>query len=305
VGAVVSVNKTQDYYRYQPIDLMTEYTICESLSSLNSPYMAALKNPRSYGSIVGKRLQEEDILRGGCRICEVGGGYGSLMKGLLEEYSSSVDKVFMTDLSMFLLKKQRETLKRWGSKVTFINGDIGEIVHLFAGMDVIIFNEMMGDLDTWRIADGKNLPREIEAFVGRYELEIPTEGSFNFNYGALKVVEALCKVGTKAFIAEHSSDPVIPGTMEYLGKGLVSGGFPREIRLKGHSEFTIQFSHLVTVARALGRNITTGSLIDLVGVADTNKMRFIFLSRASATDEQEIIYELLDHIREYRWLIIK
>jgi len=302
---VVSVNKTQDYYRYQPIDLMTEYTICESLSSINSPYMVALKNPRSYGSIIGERLREEGILKGGCRVCEVGGGYGSLMKGLLEEYSHSVKKVFMTDLSMFLLKKQRETLNRWGSKVTFINGDIVEILHLFDGMDVIIFNEMMGDLDTWRIDDGKKLPSEIAAFIRRYELEIPTEGSFNFNYGALKIIEALCKGGTKAFITEHSSDPIIPGTMEYLGRGLASGGFPREIRLKGHSEFTILFSHLIKVARALGRKITTGSLIDLVGVADTNKMRFIFLSRASATDEQEIIYELLDNIREYRWLIIK
>jgi hypothetical protein len=301
----MSVNRTHDYYRYQPIDLMTEYTICESLSSLNSPYMAALKHPRSYGLIIGKRLQEEGILKGGCRVCEVGGGYGSLMKGLLEEYSHSVDKVFMTDLSMFLLKKQRETLQRWSSKVIFINGDIGEIVHLFTGMDVIIFNEMMGDLDTWRIDDGKNLPGEIEAFVRRYELEIPTEGAFHVNYGALKIVEALCKRGTKAFIAEHSSDPVIPGTMEYLGKGLVSAGFPREIRLKGHSEFTILFSHLVRVAKSLGRNVSTGSLIDLVGVADTKKMRFIFLTRASATDEQEVIYELLDHIREYRWLIIK
>ncbi|MEA3470387.1 MAG: class I SAM-dependent methyltransferase [Thermodesulfobacteriota bacterium] len=299
------MNKTQNYYRYQPIDLMTEYTICESLSSLDSPYMVALKNPRSYGSIIGERLREEGILERGCRVCEVGGGYGSLMKGLLEEYSYSVKKVFMTDLSMFLLRKQRETLKKWGSKVTFINGDIGEIVHLFAGMDVIIFNEMMGDLDTWKIDDVKNLPKEIEAFVRYYELEIPTEGPFNFNYDALRIVETLCKEGTKAFIAEHSSDPVIPATMEYLEKGLDSGDFPREIRLKGHSEFTIRFSHLVKVARALGRDVMTGSLIDLVGVADTKKMRFIFLAHASATDEQEVIYELLDHIREYRWLIIK
>jgi hypothetical protein len=284
---------------------MTEYTICESLSSLNSPYMVALKNPRSYGSIIGERLREEGILKGGCRVCEVGGGYGSLMRGLLEEYSHSVEKVFMTDLSMFLLRKQREALSRWGPKVTFINGDIVEIVHLFAGMDVIIFNEMMGDLDTWKIDDVQRLPREIESFVGRYNLEIPADGACNINYGALKIVEALCKRGTKAFITEHSSDPVIPGTMEYLEKGLAFGGFPREIRLKGHSEYTILFSHLIKVARALGRNITTGSLIDLVGVADTNKMRFIFLSRASATDEQEIIFELLDHIREYRWLIIK
>lgn len=301
----MNVNKTRSYYRYEPIDLMTEYTICESLSSIDSPYMAALKDPRPYGSIIGGRLHDEGILREGCTICEVGGGYGSLMLGFLEEYSYLVKKVFMADLSLFLLKKQRERLERWDSKVAFINGDVAEIVHLFYDSDVLIFNEMMGDLDTWEIEDENKFPKEIETLVNRYDLEIPKEGSFYFNYGAIKIVEALCERGVKAFITEHSSDPIIPTTMEYLEKGLNLKGFPREIRLKGHSEFTIRFSHLMKVARALGRDVSTGSLIDLVGMAGTKKMRFIFMARASATEEQEVIYELLDHIREYRWLIIK
>jgi hypothetical protein len=33
-------------------------------------------------------------------------------------------------------------------------------------------------------------------------------------------------------------------------------------------------------------------------------MRMIFTSRACSTERQEIIFELLDHIREYRWLTI-
>lgn len=299
------INKTQNYYRYQPIDLMTEYTICESLSSTDSPYMVALKNPRSYGSIVGERLIEEGILKPKCRICEVGGGYGTLMKGFLQDYSPWVEKVFMTDLSMFLLKRQRETVKKWGPKVTFINGDIGDIFLLFSRMDAMIFNEVMGDFDTWTIPDVKDLPIEAEKLIRRYGLELPREGPFNFNYGALKIVEAICQSGTKALITEHSSDPIMPDTMGFLGRDLNTDGFPREIKLNGHSEFTVRFSHLAKVARALGRDVMTGSLIELVGVADSKKMRFIFLARACSTDEQEVIYELLDHIREYRWLIIK
>ena len=58
------------------------------------------------------------------------------------------------------------------------------------------------------------------------------------------------------------------------------------------------------MARAWGRNADGGSLMDLVGVKRSPKMRFIFTARAQATDEQEIIYEFLDHIREYRWLLI-
>jgi hypothetical protein len=35
------------------------------------------------------------------------------------------------------------------------------------------------------------------------------------------------------------------------------------------------------------------------------KARFIFNARASATDEQALILEFLDHVREYRWLTIE
>jgi hypothetical protein len=33
-------------------------------------------------------------------------------------------------------------------------------------------------------------------------------------------------------------------------------------------------------------------------------LRFIFTSRACSTEKQEIIFEFLDHVREYRWLAI-
>jgi hypothetical protein len=92
--------------------------------------------------------------------------------------------------------------------------------------------------------------------------------------------------------------------MEYLWEGLTPDGYPREIRLTGHSEFTIRFSHLVRVARAWGRTVETGSLLDLLGVENTQKMRFVFRMRAVSTDEWEILYEFLDHAREYRWLLV-
>lgn len=299
-----SINETREYHRRYPIDLMTEFTICESLASVNSPYMVALENSRAYGAMVGDILREKNMLKAGGRLCEIGGGYGSLMRGFLEAYSSTVGHAYMVDLSMSLLKKQRRTLGTWDYFTTFIHADATELIPVISGVDVIILNEVIGDFDTYKDVERTNLPDQVLRLINRYELDIPDEGFFNFNTGAILMVEAICKKGIPAFISEHSSDPIIPRDMEYLGKGLETDSFPREIKLKGHSEFTIRFSHLIKVAEYWGRNISTGSLIDLVGLKKSPRMRFIFTMRACATDEQEIIFELLDHIREYRWLII-
>ena len=301
---MVSINETRRYHRHYSIDLMTEFTICESLASVNSPYMIALEEPKSYGAMVGDMLKAKALLMKGCRICEIGGGYASLMRGFLEAYSSMVDHVYMIDLSMSLLKKQRKILEPWDSLTTFIHADATELIQVISGVDVIILNEVIGDFDTYKDVERRNLPGQVSRLVNQYALDIPDEGSFNFNVGAISIVEEICKKGIPVFISEHSSDPIIPPDMAFLKKGLETDSFPREIKLKEHSEFTIRFSHLIKVAEYWGRNISTGSLIDLVGLKKSSKMRFIFISRACATDEYEIIFELLDHIREYRWLII-
>jgi hypothetical protein len=284
---------------------MTEFTICESFKSIDSPYMMVLKEPKPYGAIIGETLIDQGLIFPRCRICEVGGGYGSLMKGFLEVCSPLVRRIYMVDLSRFLIGKQKKVLQKWSSITSFINADITELIPALSNIDAIIINEVIGDLETHKNLSASNLPRDIKRLIDKYGLEVPKTGTFNFNSGAILLVEEICKKGIPAFITEHSSDPIIPRDMPYLGKGLEIDGFPRAIKLRGHFEFNIRFSHLVKVAEAWGRNVTGGSMIDLVGIEKSNKMRIIFTSRSCATDEHEIIYELLDHIREYRWMIIK
>ena len=301
---MTSINRTSDYHRKGPIDLFTELTVCESLAHVRRPSMVALEEKKSYGALVGSFLQKSGLLTRGCRVCEVGGGYGSLMEGLLETFGSSVGHVVMTDLSLYLLKKQREKLRPWSDRVSFLCGDILELLPALCGVDLYILNEMMGDLETWNDLFPDRLPEAVSRFVRSYGLELPETGPFHFNLGALSLVECLCRKGVPAFLTEHASDPVIPEGMDYLGEGLLLNDYPREIRLKGHSEFTIRFSHLTAVAKRWNRKVKTGSLLDFVGVKKTPAMRFIFKMRARSTDEKEIIYEFLDHAREYRWLLI-
>ncbi len=298
------LNVTGDYYRNHPVDLLTEYTICESLSSTRSLYMTALERPRSYGALVGEKLRECSLLHRGCRLCEIGGGRGSLMAGLLEDHGDLVDHVLMMDLSFSFLQQQKKRLEPWKHKVSFLNGDIGRLLPALTQQYRVILNEVAGDLDTWVDIDSRDLPPPAATLIERYHLEIPRKGPFHFNIGAILLVEELCRREIPAFITEHAGDYLIPEGMEYLSRGLQTDGYPREIRLKEHSEFTIRFDHLIAVARAWGRTVQTGPLIDLVGIGPTPKMRFIFTAGACATDEQEHILELLDHIREYRWLII-
>jgi len=271
---------------------------------VRSPYMIALEEKKSYGALVGAFLQRSGLLPEGCRICEIGGGYGSLMRGFLETSGPWVGHAVMADLSLYLLRKQREKLRPWCDRLAFLCGDVLELLPALRGVDLFICNEMMGDLETWTNLSPGRLPGEVDRFVRDYGLELPAEGPFHFNLGPLSLVEALCGKGVPAFLTEHAADPFIPDGMDYLREGLTLDGYPREIRLRGHSEFTVRFSHLIGVAERWNRKVKTGSLLDFLNVKKTPAMRFIFKMRAQSTDEQEIIYEFLDHAREYRWLLI-
>lgn len=299
------INSTADFYRNGPVDLMQEYTICESLSRRESSYMTVLETPRTYAESVIELLDGFGLFRRGACLCEAGGGYGSLMRGLLEAAGGRIDRVVMVDLSFYLLERQRLALEPWASKISFVNGDIETLLPVLSGIDLAIVNEVIGDLPTWVGIDGVNLPVEIARLAERYDLDLPRTGRFNFNMGAVHMMEALCRGRGAAFITEHSSDPIIPSGMDYLARGLETDGYPREIRLAGHREYTIRFSHLMAVARYFGRDVKTGSLAEAVGIADSPRNRAVFLGRMTGSDEQEIRYELLDHIREYRWMIIR
>lgn len=301
---MATMNTTRGFHARAPIDLMQEYTICESFSALDSPYMVCLKDPRPYGALLGEFLIRKGSLKRGARIMEVGGGYGSLMHGLLGAHAEYVRRVYMVDLSRSLLRRQRQMLSPWADRVTSILADVHELIPTLSGVDLLILNEVIGDLDTWMDLDPGDLPPDVARLVEGYNLTIPSRLHFHFNIGAVMLVEAICRNRIPVFLVEHSSDPIIPDDMDFLAQGLSRDGYPRAIRLVGHSEFTIRFSHLLAVAHALGRRTTSGSLLELVGVKRSPGMRFVFNNRACASEAQEIIFELLDHIREYRWLLI-
>jgi SAM-dependent methyltransferase len=302
---MAQINSTYMYHRNTPIDLMKEFTICESFSSPASAYTITLTEPRAYGAMLGDFLIAQNLLTKGSTILEIGGGYGSLMHGLLSAHGDLVKKVFMVDLSPGLLRRQRKALRTFSERITFIQGDIQELIPAITGVDLIIANEVIGDLDTMIDIDPGDPPGQARTLMETYALAPPAEGPFNLNTGAIRLVEAMCRKNIPVLLTEHSCDPIIPEDMQYLNQGLDLDSYPRRIPLYNHCEYTIRFSHLIKVAQAFGRHARTGSLIDLINLRKTAALKTIFTTRACSTDRQEIIYELLDHIREYRWLIIR
>jgi hypothetical protein len=300
----MGINSTRGFHRETSIDLLKEFTICESLASLTSPYTKLLQEPKAYGAIIGDFLINNKMLNPGATIMEIGGGYGSLMHGLLSTHGRLIKKVYMVDLCGMLLKKQGTKLQGFTDKVSFIQGDIHELMYAVRGADLVIVNEVIGDLDTMIGINPKGLCHQAHDLISKYRLDFPSDQSFSLNLGAIRLVEAICSMGIPAFISEHSCDPIIPENMPFLAQGLDLDSFPRKINLSGHMEYSIRFSHLIQVARSCGKEIMTGPIIDLVGIKDSPSLRFIFLSNACSTDEQAITYEFLDHIREYRWLTI-
>ncbi|MBN2040197.1 MAG: class I SAM-dependent methyltransferase [Spirochaetes bacterium] len=301
---MTEINSTYDYHKSGKPDLINEYTICESFASEKSPCSLAFDVKKPYGALLGDFLIRLGVLNPDSIIAEAGGGYGSLMIGMLQEHDHLIDRIIMFDLSFYLLKIQRNSLRKWQAKTDFIQADIHELFASISGINLLILNEVIGDMNVACNNDPGNMKKEVNDLVRKYNLEIPEYEFFNFNIGAVRLVEEISRHNYSVFLSEHSSDPVFPEGMEYLDRGLEQG-FPREIKLHKHSEFTIRFSHLVKVAQSFGREVITGPLIDVPGFRNIDSMRFIFLNRICGTDKQEIIFELLDHIREYRWMLIK
>jgi hypothetical protein len=301
---MLKINSTKEFHRKTPVDLMKEYTINESLSRHDSPYMSLLENPRPLGRIVAEKLEGLGILKQGSVVLEAGGGYGSFMEAMLSCSLGLIQKVIMADLSPELIRKQRKRLEPFMDMVSYVNADINEILPALSGIDLIIMNEVIGDLDTMTGLEPGSLPGEISLLTDKYGLDIPESVIFSLNTGAIKAVEAICSKGCSAYISEHSCDPVIPEDMPWLAKGIDLDSYPREIRLFAHSEYTVRFGHLIRVAQYFGRKTLSGSYTELVGLRNRPSYRFIFEAGACSTPEQEIILEFLDHIREYRWLII-
>ena len=250
----MKINDTRDYYiKDKPVSMLDEITLSHLLRRVGD------LNKKTYGEMIGRIVSGNNIL-------EVGPGLGDLANGFSKV--NEFKKYTFCELSPNLMNNLKE---KFGERYAFGENDLFNVQGQY---DLLICNEVLGDLQTAVDIDKNNIPKEIQEIVDKYDLDISdAPKNFNFNIGAFQFLEKAKDLSSKIFICEHSSE------------------WPQRIPVHGHDEYTIKFGFLEQAAVKLGFEIKSGKASDFIGI----KSKFICL----ALQPELRMYK--DKIREDDW----
>ncbi|MCX7678007.1 MAG: class I SAM-dependent methyltransferase [Spirochaetes bacterium] len=287
-----------------------ELTVCNSLYDEQSPCRRALMEPVSFGEALYSHLKKLIPLQEITNIVEVGGGYGNLMVDFLRLKPDL--HVTMIDISPEMHRRQKEVAG--GSNVQFVLADFFDISSTaLSSFELAIFNEIMGDFPTAcdvetkaivdNLSDENELIARIKDDFRKYNFPIPQSEFFNYNIGAIRAVEKLCEAGMPfAYIGEHSCESRLQKIGDNFCK-LQFDGYSTPIRLLGHTEYTIKFSHLVRVAHQYGYKVHRGCFEDFLNVKWSDEVRFI-MNANTIKEEHEIIRQFVEDLFTYEYLVL-
>jgi hypothetical protein len=306
-----SLNTTKAYHTNQLNTLGWELTVCNALYPEKTPIRRILAHDDSYGHLLYEYLNRLISMKDIKKIIEIGGGYGYLMKDFLD--CNRLLEPYMLDISPFLLLKQKETLK--GYHVAYKEEDFLETdIAFLKEFDLAILNENLGDFPTlvnlnqeiFQLSSGTAEPGLGKAihYFERYQLERPPPETFHFNLGALQTLEKLCASGIPhIFLGEHSCEAKVPEGLQ-LPIHVESTGTPEKISLKGHDEYSIQFSYLQKVAETLGYEAIRGPFADFIPFTITEELWSIMASQGRFGDDDEIVCQFVEDLYKYEYLIL-
>jgi hypothetical protein len=322
-GDSVRVNDPGPYYAGpEAPSLFWEMTVCQCLADRESPYLAALEEPRPYGEAVAEFLAARLGTRTFGAVMEVGGGTGSLMAAFLR--CADVGELSMVDLSPHFSRLQQAALEGRPGVQHVVADAVAYLRASREPIDLVISNENLGDLPTYaglprdEVLRRARLPAVSSArpddLVGRTAKLVRAYGleedvalapeAFAFNAGAVAYLEALAPRARAVFLTEHGADTVVPERYRDLVELAPSDGFPRRIALKGHDEYTIRFGQLARVARGLGYRVERFHLMDLLGLRTDPGARSLVRVPNTQSEAAEVFRELYHHVAEYQGLLL-
>ena len=232
---MISINDTTGYHISDAAILGWEQTVSECLKDVNSPYILALKKKRTYGDTISDLFRAKNLLKPGARILEVGGGYGRLAERVLTNFPDV--SVTMADVSPVFLNRQRELLEGFGGRVNFVNSDAFEFLGNTGDFDLIVANEVLGDLpaivdirksDLIEFAKSGRAPKGLDRsgveclsraldYINDLGIDIGSAPDLiNLNTGALKFMLAAMERTPALWVSEHSSGYEIPESMSEM-----------------------------------------------------------------------------------------
>jgi len=300
------LNTTDDYHVHQLNTLGWELTVVNALEPTDSPCRGALQNPASFGQHLCRFLEDKIALTRLRSVLEVGGGMGYLMKDLLTRARHI--KATMLDISPYLLQKQKDALAAFPvnfREMDFLKTGLSDL----QSFDLAILNENLGDFPT--LVFEPNLPDHPAAirplqrardYQKKYALEFsPTE---NINIGALEALEKLCGAGIPyIYLSEHSCEASFTDP-SYPHLHFTAPGRPERIALRGHSEFTVKFSRLASIAKAFHYRVFRGPYIDILPIRWTDKVQAALRSAVPFSDKQEVLQHFIYDLHKYEYMLL-
>jgi SAM-dependent methyltransferase len=253
-----------EYHREQLVDAEEQFDHQETTLShlLRVPHPGL--HGKTYGQALIDALVARGLLEGRLRVLELGAGLGYLAKDAIARLRATGRTVEYTivELAPALAAAQRERL---GSDATWIAGDALEVTLPDASFDLIISNEMVGDLpakrlsrldiglaldgtgqvDRARLATYSPAAAELGVFVD----DAPEP--FYLQTGAIELVARIARwlaPGGTAVVTEFGYPTIWPKLSSHLD----------------HPELSTHFGHLQAAARGAGLDANVQFVIDLL-----------------------------------------
>jgi SAM-dependent methyltransferase len=225
---------------------------------------------RTYGeALVEALLARNAVPAAAVRVIEIGAGLGYLARDMIARLRTAGRAVAYTiiEVSPAFAAAQRERL---GGDATWIVGDVLEVTPPESAFDLIVCNEMVGDLPARQLS--------------RADLGLDADGTGSADLDRVRAASAIAAAAH--LVLDDAPDPMYlqTGAFELLGRiarWLAPGGTAivtdfgdrnawSKLSLHlDHPELSTHFGHLEHVARGLGLTTSTEFVIDLLDLDRT------------------------------------
>lgn len=186
---------------------------------------------------------------GRLEIVEIGGGTGRLAEAILDALGDRAVRYRIVELSPALRRAQTERLQRFGNRAKVLRGDAESLPTSIRDVDLLIANEMIGDLRAAWLDHDTGRAHEL---VQRYEVDLSeAPDQFWLNEGAMRLVAQL-------------SERLRPGGCYWLSEFGHRSAWPVESTQLDHAEVSIHFGALARVASKTGLTAEIRDVADVI-----------------------------------------